>query len=291
MFSKKELFNILNYFNKISEISQLLKIYSIKNVIFYYYFLLISPISYSQNNSDTSFVSALKYMKGTYTTVINDESNLINGREDVNYNYKLIGHPYFEDRDWKAGKVHFDGSLYENVLLSYNLLTQQLIVKHFESYYRIELIKDKVADFSIPGHHFINLKNISSKVDGLDPGYYDLLSDGKIKVLARYRKEIHESVNSDRVERTVVSTTHYFVLKNSIYHRINNKASLLSLFNERKKEIKNNTDNPPHYKARDQYVNKVNEKNFLNTANEFKIGQTPQPMIFEITPQPSVLLH
>lgn len=55
------------------------------------------------------------------------------------------------------------------------------------------------------------------------------------------------------------------------------------------KEIKNNTDNPPHYKAKEQYVKKVGEKNFLNTAIAIKNGMTPQPIVFEITQQGPML--
>ncbi|MDJ1485947.1 cobyric acid synthase CobQ [Cytophagaceae bacterium YF14B1] len=51
------------------------------------------------------------------------------------------------------------------------------------------------------------------------------------------------------------------------------------------KEILNNDDNPPHYKAKEQYVKKVNGENFLNTATAIKSGKTPQPIIFEITAQ------
>lgn len=51
------------------------------------------------------------------------------------------------------------------------------------------------------------------------------------------------------------------------------------------KEILNNDDNPPHYKAKEQYVKKVKEENFLNTATSIKKGKTPQPIIFDITPQ------
>ena len=47
------------------------------------------------------------------------------------------------------------------------------------------------------------------------------------------------------------------------------------------KEIKNNTDNPPHYEAKQQYVKKVKSENFLHTEE----SKTPQPIIFEITNQ------
>jgi hypothetical protein len=49
------------------------------------------------------------------------------------------------------------------------------------------------------------------------------------------------------------------------------------------KEIINNDDNPPHYKAKLQYTNKVDNENFLNTATAIMAGKTPQPIVFEIT--------
>ncbi|KUO61468.1 hypothetical protein APF79_01355 [bacterium BRH_c32] len=47
------------------------------------------------------------------------------------------------------------------------------------------------------------------------------------------------------------------------------------------KEIKNNDDNPPSYKAKSQYVKKVGEKCFLNTATDSGT-KPPEPIEFEI---------
>lgn len=55
------------------------------------------------------------------------------------------------------------------------------------------------------------------------------------------------------------------------------------------KKIEDNEDNPPHYPAKEQYVSKVGEKNFLNTATTIIIGKTPQPIVFEITGNGPVL--
>lgn len=76
-------------------------------------------------------------------------------------------------------------------------------------------------------------------------------------------------------------------------HQAPVKTSLEVLDNKRgtakvvasSKQILNNDDNPPHYKAKEQYVKKVKEENFFNTATAIKKGKTPQPIIFEITPQ------
>lgn len=48
------------------------------------------------------------------------------------------------------------------------------------------------------------------------------------------------------------------------------------------KVIRNNDDNPPHYQAKKQYLKKVKDENFLNTATEPK-EKKPEPIVFEIS--------
>jgi hypothetical protein len=51
------------------------------------------------------------------------------------------------------------------------------------------------------------------------------------------------------------------------------------------KKISAKDKNPPHTAARDIYVEKVSEDNFLNTTTHELKGETPQPIVFEITTQ------
>lgn len=51
------------------------------------------------------------------------------------------------------------------------------------------------------------------------------------------------------------------------------------------KEILDDDINPPHYDAKSEYVNKVTEGNFHNTATYHILNKTPQPIIFEVTTQ------
>jgi hypothetical protein len=50
------------------------------------------------------------------------------------------------------------------------------------------------------------------------------------------------------------------------------------------KKIQNNTDNPPHHKAKAQYVKSVGDSNFLNTSTNDMDGDTLQPIVFVLTP-------
>ncbi|HVU96903.1 MAG TPA: hypothetical protein VHE34_16855 [Puia sp.] len=55
------------------------------------------------------------------------------------------------------------------------------------------------------------------------------------------------------------------------------------------KEIKDNNDNPPHYRAYQEYVKAFKAENVLETAKYGKKGKTPQPIAFEVTQQGPVI--
>ena len=71
----------------------------------------------------------------------------------------------------------------------------------------------------------------------------------------------------------------------------NPKASALKILDYKRtdamiiassKVIINNDDNPPHFKAKEQYLTKVKSSKFLNTAEEPN-KKEPQPIVFEIS--------
>jgi hypothetical protein len=83
----------------------------------------------------------------------------------------------------------------------------------------------------------------------------------------------------------------YFNDRPQVEHPVPVRTSLVILDYKRtnarviasSKEVLQPKPNPPHYTAKQEYVKKVSESNFLNTAT-FKLkGKTPQPIIFEMT--------
>ena len=51
------------------------------------------------------------------------------------------------------------------------------------------------------------------------------------------------------------------------------------------KDIKDNDDDPPCYKAKQEYVKRLRSgsSHFMNTATYSKLGSIPQPIVFKIT--------
>ena len=55
---------------------------------------------------------------------------------------------------------------------------------------KIQLIKERVDSFSFPAHSFINIGTDSALSEGLSSGFYEVISTGKINLLARHTKNI-----------------------------------------------------------------------------------------------------
>jgi len=214
------------------------------------------PIAAQVSLADTSANGGLKYAIALYTKAMKEESHLYNGREDVNYNFRLNGHPYFEGREWKIGNLEYDGSLYENVPLMYNLLSQQLLTRHHDGYIRIQLSKEKVHSFTLAGHSFLNIQAVSKKKAGIEPGYYDVLADGETKFVVFRTKKIDELISSDnQVRRDVLVDDERYIFKQGNYIKITSKGSVYKALKEKKKELQKYViDNNLDFKSNPEYA-------------------------------------
>lgn len=92
------------------------------------------------------------------------------------------GHPYFMDPNWKSGWLVLDGIRFDNLLLRYDISSNQLIlntVNLTDSYLQVVLKKDQISSFMMDGHLFrpfpvplptTGLRFCEVLVDG-DPGF------------------------------------------------------------------------------------------------------------------------
>ncbi len=210
--------------------------------LYFLFFFVAATFSISAQVSspDTSSNQGIKFATELYNQAMGQTSHLYNGREDVNYNFRLNGHPYFDGRDFKTGSVLYDGEVYENISLMYNLLSQELITKHYGGYIKIQLTKGKVKSFTIAGHSFVNISLANDKKGVPILQYYDLISDGNTKFIIYRNKIIDELITSDsQVRRDVLERNELYILKNGNLEKIHSKNSVLNVLKDKKKEIQN----------------------------------------------------
>jgi hypothetical protein len=138
----------------------------------------------------------------------------------------------------EEGSVMYDGILYPNVQLLYDIVLEEVVVEHFNKYYKIILPKQRVTHFSLLNHTFQWINTDSLQKPVLSTGFYENLYEGKVKLLAKRTKIMEESIDAGRVEKEFIQINRFFIAKDNKYYPVKNKKSVLKVFDEHKKEIR-----------------------------------------------------
>ncbi len=200
----------------------------------------------AQDNADMlSRQQALLYQKW-YDSQKN-QSGIYNGREYLDYTRLLKeGHAFFDTTVALTGSVRYNQVTYENIQLMLDLITDELIVRHFNNIFLIQLVKDKVDWFNIKGHHFEHL----GRDMGLSPGFYDRVYDGNnIKMYVRRRKMIQEVIQHMTIEKIVHPEDRYYIVKDGQFHTVRSKSSVIKLLGNKRQLNQSLRQNNIRFKA------------------------------------------
>lgn len=201
-------------------------------------FLLLGQSAFPQAE-DTAFVNmAIKNTINVYKEATRGQAALYNGSKYLPPRQTFEEHPYFQSEDWLMGDVHYDGELFEQVPLMYDLynFNSKLITEHASTGHAIELVPEKLTFFSIGGHRFEYIE--ADSASDLKTGFYDIIYNGFTTVIAKREKIFHERLSLSSIDISYREKIRYFVRKNGNFYPFRNKASMLKILRDRKKELK-----------------------------------------------------
>lgn len=210
-----------------------------KRIAFCLIMLLNGTVALTQRQPDTAFVTAAKQKAiAEYDKALRTQKRLYNGSKYLPPEHELDEHPYFLSPDWVNGAVHYDGELFSDVPLMYDLYNQMLITEHGSSGHAIRLVEEKVKHFTLDGHHFERIIADSATSSLPATGFYEVLYGGPTKVIARRQQWLHEQIIETHIERTFNKKDRYYVLQNGVFFSVHGKSSALKLMGDRKTELK-----------------------------------------------------
>jgi len=138
-----------------------------------------------------------------------------------------------------TGAVYYDGSYYRGVPMLYDLYSDEIVVLLYNHFTKYSLLKNRVKSFDFLGHHFINISTdtINNKSE-LNSGFYDELYNGKTEVLAKRSKSIQtNSAGTMGADRYFSPDNDFYLRKNHTYYKISAQRELLSVLQDKKKEL------------------------------------------------------
>lgn len=216
-----------------------------RNVFILSLFLLMGFVGTAQPSGDTTMPGRqAEAATHLYYQSLKTQSGIYNGSEYVQYTHLLKeGFPYFDTTLITRGNLFYDKMEYADVPMLYDLVTDELILQHFNKVFLIQLVKSKVSWFKIHDHYFVHLSADSlHSPRSFKNGFYDVCYDGKVKLYVKRIKEIQESIPDMKVERKVYKNDRYFIYKDGIYYDVHSQGSVLKVLNnyqgEQKKAVK-----------------------------------------------------
>ncbi|MBC3538201.1 hypothetical protein ACFSC6_00335 [Rufibacter sediminis] len=201
--------------------------------------LSLPALSQTVSTAATSNQTTQSYPVRLYREATKTESHLYNGPEYVDYRRaSRDGHQYFLQDKSAPGNVRYDGSLYEDVPLLYDIVTHEVIVVS-NGYLLQKLITEKVTAFEWQGHRFIRHVAPDSTVRGALPtGFYDVVYEGGTQLLINRSKLKEDKITDQKVIEVYTSNDRFFIKKDSAYYPVQRAASVYNIFSDKKKELK-----------------------------------------------------
>ncbi len=156
-------------------------------------------------------------------------ASILTGRKFTDYSNQFK--QFFLGKYTAPGSLVYDGVLFEDIDLQYNVFTQELVVlletELSERY--IIVTPDKVSYFSVYGHEFVQLAGDSV----MEKGIYELAYGGvQSKVFVKHSYLQKEIIEGGAIDHIYEPKKKYFITNEFGTFRISGKKKLLEAYRE-----------------------------------------------------------
>jgi hypothetical protein len=205
------------------------------------FFFASSPI-YAQSQqsfADTMTVKkAVSYARLQFSKAMGTDGALYNGISFEKYWYGTKGSPFFKTEDFVPGNIYYDGTLYENVLLNYDMMRDQVVVKSINNNLPFVAISERISAFTLGANTFIRIEKPANDNGIAVTGFYEQLYAGAVTVLSRKFRKIDDVVSSGEHSTRFFEFAEYFIGKDGVFSRITTQKDIQDVFADKKKEIR-----------------------------------------------------
>lgn len=200
--------------------------------IYWMIFVCVLTGHFTDGFSQGSPPPASAYARQLYEKATHPTASYYNGKEYTIQEFRPQGHQFFESMDWLSASLTYAGNRYNNLPLLYDIHRELFILRNHDGLHRIIPDQSLIEDVKIGTHTFIRIKQ------GLKPGFYELVYDGKTKVLCKRTKDRTEDLSQQRVQIIYTPHDYFYLLKGDQYIPVKNKKSILTALSDRKKELR-----------------------------------------------------
>lgn len=172
-----------------------------------------------------------------YERALEGTQHLYNGSEYIAYQPLDEEHPYFLTDEWTTGSLKYDGEWFYEVPLLFDIDRELLIASYYYKGIKMHLNNNRIDEFTIAGHRFINAKTrLDSTRSGI--GFFELMYDGKTSVLVKRIKKLNNRIDGLEESREFLESNPVYLVAQGQLVKINTRHDILKALIQNKKELK-----------------------------------------------------
>jgi hypothetical protein len=192
--------------------------------------------TYAQQSSDSVlYTESVSKIHQVYLKEIGDNAQIYHGSEFIRNGQKANGFPFYQSDNMIVGSVSYQGTIYTNQNIYYNIVSDEIITNNYPKNAFIVLAPEKVDSFTIENHVFVPLT--ASKSNRLEnSGYYDRLWSGEPGLYARRNKRL--VVGSGSEETKYIQHDDYFIEIKNVFYAVDGKSSMLDILKDQEDGLK-----------------------------------------------------
>ncbi len=195
-------------------------------------FICIFYISVAQNKN-TECTGQLLQNKDN----IENDNPTLNGLHGKKYNYVYNtgeGTPFMEPNTWCNGSLSFGKRHYNDLMLKYDLVNDQLVYYYanHEKPVMIALNKSFISDFEMHGSTFKYIRGFKN----IKNGFYEEIVTGPASFFIRWEK--YEQPASVNPQDNFELQKKWYIKKDNKFYLVKNRWNVYEALNDQKTEIK-----------------------------------------------------
>jgi hypothetical protein len=197
--------------------------------------ITVLTISAQQSNQNDFRKQAIQNLIGLYYQSLDAQAEIYNAPlYERHIPAFTSGHPFFFADSFSVGSIGYNGLVYEDVPILYDIVRDELVTRSPKGF-TIALIKPKVDSFFFAGHSFIKLNDDTSGM--ATQSYYERLYNGNIQFLVKRKKTVQVSSGVTALEKRIYVQDRYYLYRNGLFEQIKNKNSLLSALKDKRNAL------------------------------------------------------
>lgn len=185
--------------------------------------VLLIKLAFTQ--SDTTTFQAVNFIPKA-----DSSSSIYNGIEHLGYSSSIEGIAYLNTAEWQKGTIVYRDQPYTDVFLKYDLVRDEVILRHFNGFTGVTLFTPRIHSFTMEDSRFVNLPASNGRSGGI---YQEILT-GDLSVYVKRSKQIDETLLPGRVERKILQKNSYYLMKDGILHTVRNERDVMDLVKDKK---------------------------------------------------------